>query len=464
VIRDLTGRLLLALALTALIAASAGAQQQFLALSDVHFDPMADAALVDRLAAAAPEKWAAILDGAADRRVVGYGRDTNWPLLRSALQQMQASLPHPAFILVSGDFLAHDYRRRFERAAQAHGGDAYRRFVVDTFRFIALQLRRHFPGVPILPTLGNNDAVCGDYRIEPNGPFLSEVQPILKDLVKVGLEKGFAQDWQRLGNYRVTLPGAGGIELISLNSVYFSPRYENACGRRGAANPAAATLDWLAAQLDRAAAAHRRVWLLYHIPPGIDAFASLRRGSCPAHFVSMWRPEDIARFETLLRRRAGTIVAAFAGHTHTDDIRLFAGDGFALITPAVSPIFGQNPGFRIVSFDDAGGIRDTAIYDLANLATAASGEAAPEWQEEYRFTSFWGVPRVDRASLARLYDEIGKDAAAHERWARLFAVSSPGFWHAGTLPAAVIARAQRAEYCAAGHLDTASYGQCYCPD
>jgi hypothetical protein len=46
---------------------------------------------------------------------------------------------------------------------------------------------------------------------------------------------------------------------------------------------------------------------------------------------------------------SNTIVASFAGHTHMDDFRLIGGRegryAFALITPAVSPIFGQNPGF-----------------------------------------------------------------------------------------------------------------------
>ncbi len=52
-----------------------------------------------------------------------------------------------------------------------------------------------------------------------------------------------------------------------------------------------------------------------------------------------------------------------------------AATALRLITPAVSPIFGQNPAFRTVVYDAAGGILDQTTYDLTNLAeaTAAAG-------------------------------------------------------------------------------------------
>ena len=91
-----------------------------LLFSDVHFDPMADPLLVDRLAAAAPVEWAAILDRSPDKSLGRYGADTNWPLLRSALAAMKAALPHPAFVLITGDFLAHMFRGKFDVAARDH--------------------------------------------------------------------------------------------------------------------------------------------------------------------------------------------------------------------------------------------------------------------------------------------------------------------------------------------------------
>ncbi len=454
-------RLCGAFALAFLTAVSARAEDRFLALSDLHFNPISDPALVDSLVAAAPERWAPILDGAANKRVVNYRYDTNWPLLRSALGEMRTRLPHPAFIIISGDFLAHNFRKAFYAAANPKDDAVYRQFVIKVIGFIALQLQQRFPGVSILPTLGNDDAICGDYQIEPNGPLLVGTLPIIRSLVRVGPEQEFARTWTSYGNYHTELPGRPAVELISLNTVFFSPRYKNACGRPDRTDPAAATLNWLAAQLDRAASAHRRVWLLYHIPPGIDAYTSFRAGSCPASFLPMWNETDVALFDALMRRYAAAFAIAFAGHTHTDDIRLFDGNGFALITPAISPIFGENPAFRVISLGAGAGIRDIVTYDLVNLSAAATTGASPEWKKEYSFDRSWGVSSIDRATLGHLYNEIGENAGARERWMRFFAVSSQAYWYAARSNN-YMAGLQRAEYCATGHLQNTSYGQCYC--
>src|ERR1700674_3888682 len=76
--------------------AAAAGTAQFLMISDLHFDPMADPKLVNQLAAADPDAWQAILDGSDTNGVSRYGKDSNWPLLRSALRQMKKTLPAPA--------------------------------------------------------------------------------------------------------------------------------------------------------------------------------------------------------------------------------------------------------------------------------------------------------------------------------------------------------------------------------
>ncbi|MGA8382825.1 MAG: metallophosphoesterase, partial [Stellaceae bacterium] len=145
---------------------AAPAAGRLLVVSDIHFDPMAEPGLVDRLAAAEPAQWPAVFDSAGSQKPSRYGSDTNWPLLRSALKQMKQTLPRPAMVLLPGDFLAHQFRNKFDAAAHDHSDAAYRGFVRRTMQFLALQFERNFPGTPILPVLGNNDADCGDYRLQ----------------------------------------------------------------------------------------------------------------------------------------------------------------------------------------------------------------------------------------------------------------------------------------------------------
>src|SRR5271157_4036761 len=134
-------------------------------------------------------------------------------------------------------------------------------------QFLALQLEETFPDTPILPALGNNDEVCGDYQLQPGGPFLADTLPILRALVGAAGRPGFDQNWMSYGNYRA---GVRGVRVLFLNTVFFSEHYRNACGPPGSDDPGRATLAWLEAELAAAKGAQERVWLVYHIPPGVD--------------------------------------------------------------------------------------------------------------------------------------------------------------------------------------------------
>ena len=336
---------------------------------------------------------------------------------------MAETLPKPAFVLVSGDFLAHGFRREFNAAAGDHSDAAYRVFVRKTMQFLGQQLEQTFPATVILPALGNNDEECGDYELQPGGPFLIDTLPILRRLVGSAGGPGFDRDWQSYGNYSARVSG---IRILSTNTNFLSVHYRNACGSAADGDPGRATLAWLEAELAAAKEAQERVWLLYHILPGIDGYATLRQGSCPGTMIPMWDQAYAGAFFPLLRRYADSVVASFAGHTHMDDFRLIADAegryGFAVITPAVSPIFGQNPAFRTVTFDAAGGILDQTTYDLMNLpqATTAAGGVPAEWRAEYTFIRLWSLPRVDLPSLDHLYSLITDVPAEGEQWHRIF--------------------------------------------
>jgi sphingomyelin phosphodiesterase acid-like 3 len=261
--------------------------------------------------------------------------------------------------------------------------------------------------------------------------------------------------------------GAGGVRVLSTNTNFFSIRHRNACGSPSDADPGQATLAWLEAELAAAKQAQEHVWLIYHIPPGIDGYATLRRGSCPAAMIPMWSEPYAALFYALLRRYGDTVAASFAGHTHMDDFRLIGDAGgryaFALITPAVSPIFRQNPAFRTVVYDAAGAILDQTTYDLTNLEeTGGAGSVPPAWRAEYTFTREWHLPRVDLPSLDRLYSITESVPAERERWHALFPVSSPVYWASVSDGSEQAAQAVRAFRCASGNVLLPDYRQCYC--
>lgn len=429
-----------------------------LVLSDIHFNPFADTTLVDGLATTEPRHWASILANSTTR-MSGYGADTDWNLLQSALTAMAAQ-PKPDAVLIPGDFLAHRFRALFDASATDRSNAAYRAFVLKTMRFLALELEAHFPKTPILPALGNNDSFCGDYELRPGGAFLAGTAGIVARMIGPEAGDAFRRSWQALGNYVVANPVVKGARIIVINTNFFSPHYKDACGTPADGNPAAATLAWLKTALADAAAAHRRVWLAYHIPPGADAYSTSRHASCPLFPVPMFAAPYARAFQQLMVRYRKTVIVSFAGHVHMDGFRLLRDHGkvfgVVMVDPALSPIFGQNPSFRRVTVAADGTIADQSVYDLADLRAAVRGAPA-QWRREMDFDAAWHLPRFDAQSLDALYRRISRSAAAWARWRDAYAVQGPA--------RKVINSANAAIYrCTAGYGQTAEVARCSCED
>ena len=436
---------------------------RLLIASDIHFNPMADPSLVADLAAADPSQWEAILQRSKPTAFSPYGQDTNWWLLRSALQAMVRAEPHPALMMFTGDLLAHDFPKTYKSITHDDDAGHYRAFVLKTVDFVALEVRQRFPAVKILLTPGNNDEYCGDYTIEADGPFLRDTAERARALAMEGEQ--FSTTWKSLGSYSVEPPTLHGVRILSLNTIFWSDKYRAASFSNGCAtvNSTAAgdLFTWLQSQLADAQQSHEKVWLMFHIPPGIDGWATTHPwgetpASCQSSIVQMWVPEWTTQFDSLLEQYQGTVLANFAGHTHVDDFRIIgagANPQFVLIDPAISPVYDQNPGFRIVDFNGDGTLADQTIYFLTNLEQAG-GKVRGRWKREYTFSRRWKARQLDGASLARIYDEIVRRNAARDLWLKLYMVSSSD--------APIPAKDVRGLYCAIGALTQQSYESCYC--
>ena len=435
-------------------------KQKVLVASDIHFNPMADASLVPGLMAAEPAQWEAILNQTAPHAFSPYGQDTNWWLLQSSLDQMHKTMPRPAVFLVLGDVLAHNFPKMFRDITHDGNRDHYRAFVLKTIQFLALQLRSRWPDTQILLTPGNDDDVCGDYTIEAGGTFLNDTAATIRELAKADDQTD--ADWKTLGSYTAKPAAIPGVTIVSFNSVFFSEKYEAQSFRQSCAEiqtTAPSQLQaWLEQTLSAAKQANQKAWLMFHIPPGIDGYGSTHNheGSCHADIVPMWVPEWTVKFDSLLVNFQETVVGSFAGHTHTDDFRVIR-DGstakeFVLVDPPISPVYDQNPAFRV--FDVAGGeVRDQTTYYLTNLTTASAKQHG-KWKKEYTFSREWKTKRLDPASLGKIYDEIASTDAARARWLKLYNVSSSA---AHIKPDQV-----RGLYCAIEGLGVGAYGKCAC--
>lgn len=426
-----------------------------LLVSDLHFDALADTSLVKVLRVTPTTGWAAVLRAHGPGVVNSYGSDTNFALLRSAWDAMRRAEPNPRFVVITGDFLAHDYRTRFGQATGDTTQAAFSAFADSTIAFLARWADSYYPRVPIFPSVGNNDTDCQNYIPVPGGGFLRSMARAWAPLAnRNGAAPGFARSFAAAGYYTARLPGAG-ARLVMLNDIFWSPRYHPCTA--GAADAGRAELAWLAHTLDTTRAP---AWLAAHIPPGVDVFQTLGKGACAAgpQVTTMLTPASAVPYDSIVSAHPRTVRLGLTGHTHMNEFRVYPAAGGAPPIgsqgiPSVTPVYQNNPGFLVIALDGTGGVADYTAYALTNLPAAAAG-AAPAWSTLFDFNATYRQSGLSGASLTSVATLIGSDPAVRASWERNYdggrGVASPNdsTW--------------AAYRCAITHLDPASFRTCWC--
>jgi len=372
-----------------------------LLVSDIHFDPFLDPARVAQLAAAPATEWGRILSAApsADREArhaamekacPTRGEDTAYTLLESSLQDMRKEATGSKFVTVSGDLLAHSFDCKYKAAFPHAAPGDYRAFVEKTLTFVVEELRRALPGTPVYVALGNNDSDCGDYRLDAHSEFLTSMaQEITKD-VPVGERKTAEETFAASGSYSVRLPAPiHRARLLVLDDIFMSGKYAT-CGVKPDTSVAGAQLAWLDKELTDARNSREKVWVMAHIPPGVDVYSSAKHldevcsGKGPRMFLASEKlAEVVARFSDVIQ------LAVFA-HTHMDEVRVLKSEGTGpgaapeqgvavKLVSSISPINGNAPSFTVARVDTASAmLKDYRVFSASN----ATGVGAT-WHEEY---------------------------------------------------------------------------------
>jgi len=397
-------------------ASSAGGEQVWLVVSDVHLNPF-------------------------DRRPdpVLFGTDTNLVLFRSALAEMRRQVPNPAVVLLPGDFLTHHFeaRARAHAAAPSVADDAIR-----TMQLIATSFGSAFPHARFAITLGNNDAPCGDYRSALGTAYLTAVARAWSPLVnRAGAAPGFAQSFAAAGHYTAALP-VRGMRLIALDDVPLSAQYAGDCAA-AAGHSAAGELAWLDSVLAATPPGTRNV-VMMHVPPGFDAFSTQQmRGFVIWPFLY---GDANRQLLAALSESQNDVVYAIAGHTHRFDFRL---DGKLpiLVFGSLSPIYHNNPAFFALHVGADGSIRDIDTY--------AFDEWSQEWQAKRSFDATWHVKQVDAETLAALHARLERDATMR----RTYDAASNGWPSNRHVAWGMWEATWRVPWCAQTYLD-AGFAQC----
>jgi hypothetical protein len=389
----------------------------FLLLSDIHFDPYADPEIMESLGVDPVEGCQTPPSGAFSN----FGIDTNYPLLKSALDNAAATAAanhfHYDYVIVTGDLLAHNFDTRYRQC----GGtkyEAFQKFASDTIGFVDGMIAKALPGVPVFAALGNNDSDKGDYQ-EPTKIFLQRVGQDWSHAwgnLPAGARANALASFGRAGNYALPHPTVPNNELVILNSNLWSANNAGACGESDP-DPGG-QFQWLEEVLGRAKHTGETATLIMHILPGIDAVKSSMGDP-----QSLWTDRCTENLIERLAEFRGVVREIYGGHIHRDDFRLFPDrDGRPLaavhVVPAISPVYLNNPAVEIGWYDKSNGeLRDYApqYLDLGN--------PKPTWATEYIFTQAYGLPRPNLAALQELGREIhegNSTSGVGEKYAKFY--------------------------------------------
>ncbi|WP_462325847.1 metallophosphoesterase [Desulfoplanes sp.] len=361
-------------------------------ITDIHFNPFSNATIARMLDQENWENWDSIFQQTIYPLSVG-GNETNPALLDSVISAMRKNTSMPECVIFCGDILGHGFNETYADITGNTDAASTEKFVLKTVSYVMSKVASVYPDVPVFFTLGNNDSYAGDYLLEDGGAFLADsAAPLFEICIKDDdLRSAFMTEYSEHGHYSLDVPGEGHIRLVSLNTIFMSSRYAGSNATRSAY----AELDWFEQTLRQARNENRKVWLITHIPPGIDVFGYLHGyGSCGNPPLQI-KADYTERFLGILRMYSETVAAIFTGHTHMDDFRLLFPEGTRsgaleafIISPALSPLFGQNPAFRTIDFDTSSG-------EIENMAVwyTSSGADVQEalWEQEYDFKDSYGL-------------------------------------------------------------------------
>jgi sphingomyelin phosphodiesterase acid-like 3 len=419
-------------------AKSPGRQQvRTLFVSDIHFEPFWDPDKVPQLVSAPVSQWKTILSAptSGDRTerfsalqltCASRGTDTSYTLFDSSLHAMEMAAPDAKFITLSGDLIAHRFSCKYKRLMPQSTAEEYRQFVEKTIEFVLDSLRTAFPAAPVYAALGNNDSGCDDYTLDPNSDFLAQTGPLVTGRFPASERKSAQRTFAAEGYYSVSLPAPlEHTQLLVLDDVFMSRKYTTCSGKADPAG-AEAQIDWLRQQLTEAREKKKRVWVMGHIPPGIDPFSTAikLRNVCGGKAPDMFLNSDA--LPNLLVEFGDVIQLAIFGHTHMDEMRLLKTDGkdadasqpgvAVKMVPSISPIDGNTPSFTVARVDSP----SAKLADFQVFASSNETGIDATWKEEYDYAEAYKQSDFSVESLTRLVAGFQADSDASTEAAKTY--------------------------------------------
>jgi sphingomyelin phosphodiesterase acid-like 3 len=295
----------------------------------------------------------------------------------------------------------------------------YEAFVLKTLSFVMGELRAEFPGAPVYAALGNNDTACDDYRLDAGSDFLARSGRILAEALPPSQQQQASKAFVMGGYYSLTMASPmHDTRLIVVNDIFLSPNYSTCAGKPDS-SAAATEMAWLQEQLSQARQMRQKVWVMGHIPPGVDLYATVTKikdvcgSEAPAMFLSSDRLAD------LLIDYSDVIRLGIFAHSHMDEMRLLEPQSSSSntspnhsvaikIVPSISPVDGNYPAFTVAYVQPS----SAALQDYEVIAASNQTGIATTWSREYDYAQTYRESQFSPSTVKKLISEFENDHAA----------------------------------------------------
>ncbi len=100
------------------------------------------------------------------------------------------------------------------------------------------------------------------------------------------------------------------------------------------------------------------------------------------------------------------------------------------IAPAISPIYGNNPGYQVYDYDrTTGEVKDYRTFYLTNLPDQPNPPSAPppppsRWGLEYAFDEAYAAPGFNLQTVTRLEEAMKSNSVLRQRYTTYYVVSA----------------------------------------
>ncbi|XP_069705209.1 cyclic GMP-AMP phosphodiesterase SMPDL3A [Periplaneta americana] len=327
------------------------------------------------------------IGGLVNRRPAGrfgdYNCDSPWALVESAAKAMKSKHgDNIEFVLWTGDGVA------------GHTPGISGEHQLEVLQNLTDLLRHTFSSQFVFPVLGHDD---------PNpGLHFGKGYKDVATLWRYWLPTEALQTFNKGGYYTIEQK-VRKLRIVALNT--------NLCSDIvGNEDDPAGQWAWLEDTLQKSQRNRETVYLVGHMPPGVDERQT--GGISPYHDVFQERFNQ--RYLKLVRKYSDIIVGQFFGHLHSDSFRIVYSDkgqpvSWMFLAPAVSPkrtpSGANNPGLRLYKFDtDTGQVLDYRQYYLD--LTLANQRDVAEWQIEYNLTDYYDLNEVSAQELHNLVESF----------------------------------------------------------